>query len=320
MRNRFMITISDIHGTKQYTMHQLIRKLAVWIIVGILLIIALGALFINLLSAKVDKLDEETRKYQHVQQLLLTQNLQLQKSKKRLEEKIKAKGEELALMDQQLSEIEKIIGIQPDISDAFDSRLATAKAKSLQRLDAAKLTVAELSLLNRSVPTGLPLKRYKHFTDYFGYRIHPILKTRTFHFGLDISADSGTPVYAPADGVVEYAKWKKGYGNFMLVTHPFGFKTAYGHLKKFAKREGDIVKKGDLIAYVGNTGRSTGAHLHYEVRYLYKWLNPMEFVKWSPKTYRKVMQKERLVHWKQLLELLKIRYTIDSRKEDLTKG
>ena len=319
MRNRFMITISDIHGTRQYTMHQLIRKLAVWIIVGIVILIALGALFIKVLSAKVDKLDEQTRRYQSVQQMLLKQNLQLQEAKKHLETKISAKGQELALMDQQLSEIEKIIGIKPDISDAFDSRLANAKAKSLKRLDAAKLTVAELTLLNRSVPTGLPLKHYKRISDKFGYRIHPILKTRIFHFGLDFSAKTGTPVYAPADGVVEYAKKKKGYGNFMLITHPFGFKTAYGHLQKFAKKEGDIVKKGDLLAYVGNTGRSTGPHLHYEVRYLYKWLDPMEFVKWSPKTYRHVMQKESLVHWKQLLDLLKIRYSIE-HKGDQAKG
>ncbi len=308
MRNRFMITISDIHGTRQYTMHQLIRKLALWIVLGVVALIALGALYIKVLSAKVDKLDEETERYREIQQMLLKQNLQLQQAKTGLETKIRAKGEELAHMNEQLSEIEKIIGIEPDISDAFDTRLQKAKVRSLQRLDAKKLTVAELALLNRSVPTGLPLKHYKRITDRFGYRIHPIFKTRTFHFGVDFSARKGTPVYAPADGVVEFAKRKKGYGKFMLLTHPFGFKTAYGHLSRFAKREGDIVKKGELIAYVGNTGRSTGAHLHYEVRYLYKWLDPMEFVKWLPKSYRHVMQKESLVHWNELLELLKKRY------------
>ncbi len=308
MRNRFMITISDIHGTKQYTLHQLVRKLALWIIGGVIAVIAMGALFIHLLSGKVEKLDHETKRYQQIQQMLLTQNSTLMQNKKELEAKIAQKSDQLQLMNEQLSQIEKIIGIQPDISDAFDQRLEKAKAKSLEKLKAAKLTVAELSLLNRTVPTGMPLKSYTRLSDRFGYRTHPILKTRAFHFGLDFAAPAGTPVYAPADGVIEYAKYKKGYGKFMLLNHPFGFKTAYGHLSRFAKEEGDFVKKGDLIAYVGNTGRSTGAHLHYEVRYLYKWLDPMHFIHWSPDTYRSVMAKERLVHWQDLLALMKLRY------------
>ena len=218
-------------------------------------------------------------------------------------------------MNEQLSDIEKIIGLEPSVQDAFDNRVARAKEKSLENVKAAKLSVAELSLLNESIPTGMPLKEYKRITDKFGYRMHPIfVGERIFHFGLDIAADVGTPVYAPADGVVEYAKKKGGYGKFLLINHPFGFKTGYGHLSRYAVKAGDYVSKGDLVAFTGNTGRSTGPHLHYEVRYLYKWLDPMLFVKWSPETYRSIMRKVRPVNWNQLLAQLRARYGLRNDK------
>ena len=315
MRNKLMITISDVHGSKQYTVHQLIRKLALWLILGVVIIIVGGAFFIKMLSSKIDDLDKKTDQYKQVQQFLVTENGKLQNIKNSLEKKISHKGVELKLMNEQLSEIEKIIGLKPDISDAFDERVALAKEKSIENVKAAKLSVAELTLLNHSIPTGMPLKTYKRITDKFGYRMHPIfVGERIFHFGLDIAAKVGTPIYAPADGVVEYAKKKGGYGKFLLINHPFGFKTGYGHLSKYAVKPGDYVSKGDLIAYVGNTGRSTGPHLHYEVRYLYKWLNPMSFVNWSSDTYRSVMQRERIVNWKELLAQLKERYGLKNEK------
>ncbi len=308
MKNKFMITISDINGTKQYTLHQLMRKLVWWIIIGVIAIIAFGAIFIKTLSSKIDDLDKKTQQYKQTQKMLVVENSKLQNVKNTLEKKIAHKGQELNAMNEQLSEIEKIIGLKPDISDAFDERLEQAKQKSLQNVHSAKLSIAELTLLNHSVPTGVPLKHYKRITDKFGYRMHPILHERIFHFGIDFATDIGTPVYAPADGVVEYAKKKGGYGNFLLINHPFGFKTGYGHLSKFAVKSGTYVSKGDLVAYTGNSGRSTGPHLHYEVRYLYKWLNPMSFIKWSSKTYLTAMQHERIVNWNELLTQLKQRY------------
>ncbi len=303
-----MITISDINGTKQYTLHQLMRKLVWWIIIGVIAIIAIGAIFIKTLSSKIDDLDEKTQQYKATQKMLIVENSKLQNVKSTLEKKIEHKGQELNSMNDQLSEIEKIIGLKPDIADAFDERLEQAKQKSLQNVHTAKLSLAELTLLNHSIPTGMPLKHYKRITDKFGYRMHPILHERIFHFGVDIATNVGTPVYAPADGVVEYAKEKGGYGNFLLINHPFGFKTGYGHLSKFAVKSGTYVSKGDLVAYTGNSGRSTGPHLHYEVRYLYKWLNPMSFMKWSSKTYLATMQHERIVNWDELLSQLKQRY------------
>jgi len=296
-----MITISDVKGSKQYTLHQLIRRLVLWVIVAVVVIIAIGAVLLNVLSSKVDNLNQLTLELKDSQQSLTKKN-------NTLEQNIISKAQALESMDEQLVEIEKIIGLEPSISDAFDNRAEVAKQKSLQNLQSAKLSVAELSILNRSIPTGSPLKNYKRVTDGFNYRMHPILHKRVFHFGLDFAAKVGTPIYSPADGVVAYAKRKGGYGKFLLINHPFGFSTAYGHLDGYAVKEGTYVYKGDLIAYVGNTGRSTGPHLHYEVRYLYKWLNPQPFVNWSENSYQRVMKEERLVKWKNLLEQLRDRY------------
>ncbi len=302
-----MITISDVKGSKQYTLHQLIRRLVLWVIVAVVAIIAIGAVLLNILSSKVDNLNHLTSELKDSQQSLTKKN-------SILEQNIISKAQALESMDEQLVEIEKIIGLEPSISDAFDNRAEIAKQKSLQNLKSAKLSVAELSILNRSIPTGSPLKNYKRITDKFDYRIHPILHKRVFHFGLDFAAKVGTPIYSPADGVVAYAKRKGGYGKFLLINHPFGFSTAYGHLNDYAVKEGTYVYKGDLIAYVGNTGRSTGPHLHYEVRYLFKWLNPQPFVNWSQKSYQRVMKEERLVKWKSLLEQLRDRYMIKEKQ------
>lgn len=102
----------------------------------------------------------------------------------------------------------------------------------------------------------------------FGYRIHPIFKTRRLHTGVDLAARSGTPIYAAGDGVIEYYKWASGYGNKIEVKHVNGYETAYGHLSRFVDGlgVGDRVRQGQLIGYVGSTGQSTGPHLHFEIK------------------------------------------------------
>ncbi len=102
----------------------------------------------------------------------------------------------------------------------------------------------------------------------FGYRISPFTGRKEFHRGLDIASHKKTPIIAPADGVVTYAGKKWLMGNMLVIEHGYGMKTRYGHLFKILKKKGERVKRGEIIALMGNTGRSTGPHLHYEV-----WLN-----------------------------------------------
>lgn len=102
----------------------------------------------------------------------------------------------------------------------------------------------------------------------FGYRIHPIFKTRKLHTGVDLAAPAGTPIYAGGDGVIQWYKWQSGYGNKVEIKHVNGYETAYGHMSRYADglREGSRVRQGQVIGYVGTTGQSTGNHVHYEVK------------------------------------------------------
>ncbi len=101
----------------------------------------------------------------------------------------------------------------------------------------------------------------------FGYRIHPIFKTRRLHTGVDLAAPTGTPIYAAGDGVITYYKWQSGYGNKVEIQHVNGYETAYGHMSRYADGlgVGSKVRQGQVIGYVGSTGQSTGPHLHFEV-------------------------------------------------------
>ena len=103
-------------------------------------------------------------------------------------------------------------------------------------------------------------------TSNFGMREDPFTGARKMHAGIDIAAQPGTPVYAPADGTVIYSGHEAGYGNLVIVDHGYGVQTFYGHLSESFVKAGQKVKRGDKIAAIGNTGRSTGPHLHYEVR------------------------------------------------------
>jgi murein DD-endopeptidase MepM/ murein hydrolase activator NlpD len=140
-------------------------------------------------------------------------------------------------------------------------------------------------------------------TSKFGYRTHPTLKSKEFHRGSDMKAKMKTPVYATADAIVEYAGYhkKSGYGRLVILKHNYGFKTLYGHLNKVVIKSGTFVKKGDLIAYTGNSGMSNGPHLHYEVRFMSRPVNPFWFIKWNAQNYNTIFEKEKKIPWQSLI-------------------
>jgi len=112
----------------------------------------------------------------------------------------------------------------------------------------------------------------------FGARADPFTGEQGTHYAIDIASAVGQPVRAPADGIVVKAEWSNGYGNVIYISHGYGFSTRYGHLSAYAVHAGDHVKRGDVIGYVGSTGRSTGPHLHYEVRVNNVPVNPLEYI------------------------------------------
>lgn len=131
-----------------------------------------------------------------------------------------------------------------------------------------------------SIPAIIPVSKrdLRAAIGPFGWRIDPIYKTRAMHTGMDFPAETGTNVYATGDGVVENVEsnyW--GYGNIVLINHGFGYKTLYAHLSEFNTKIGQKVKRGDLIGYVGSTGKSTAPHLHYEVWKNGEKVNPVNF-------------------------------------------
>ncbi|MFO6446619.1 M23 family metallopeptidase [Erythrobacter sp. NE805] len=128
-----------------------------------------------------------------------------------------------------------------------------------------------------SVPSRMPLEGAA-LTSGFGMRYHPVLGGRRQHQGIDLAAPTGTPVYATADGVVSRADLYSTYGLYISINHGASMETRYAHLSRLAVTAGDTVKKGDLIGYVGSTGRSTGPHLHYEVRVDGLAVNPIPYM------------------------------------------
>lgn len=137
----------------------------------------------------------------------------------------------------------------------------------------------EKNMFYASKPGICPLMRndYYRISDYFGKRYHPVFKMWKEHTGVDYAAMQGTPVYSTGNGKVVAIGWDNGYGNRVVVDHGFGYITIYAHLHKITVSEGDIVKRGKLVGLVGNTGVSTGPHLHYEVRKNGKPLDPLLF-------------------------------------------
>ena len=163
---------------------------------------------------------------------------------------------------QEAEKIEKQLVVQ---SKSFDEvvKLAKNKEKMLAHLPAIQ---------------PVQNKDLKRMASGYGWRIHPILKTRRFHYGMDFTAKTGTPIYATADGIVTHAGWKaNGFGIHVVIDHGYGYETLYGHMSKVAVKKGQKVKRGQIIGYVGNTGLSAGPHCHYEVHVNGKKVNPINY-------------------------------------------
>ena len=129
--------------------------------------------------------------------------------------------------------------------------------------------------------------------------MHPFYKIRKFHKGVDFSARKGTPIYATGDGVVKVVKRsRKGYGNMIIIDHGYGYETLYAHMSKFNVRQGQKVKRGDVIGYVGSTGLSMAPHLHYEVHKDGRPVNPIYYFHndLTPDDYALMIEKDRHTH------------------------
>ncbi len=158
--------------------------------------------------------------------------------------------------------------------------------------------IVELSLTHedklRSIPSIQPIsnKDLKRTASGYGWRIDPVYKTRTFHKGMDFTAETGTPIFATGNGTVTSAGWQRGYGYTVDIDHGYDYVTRYAHMDKVGVKKGQKVNRGDEIGLVGNTGKSTGPHLHYEVIHKGSPVNPINyyFMDLSPEEYETMVQ------------------------------
>lgn len=301
MRERFSIVITDIHGSKHYNLHQIIKKVIVYVILTIIAIIIIGAFSISYLASSVDTLEAKKEGLAKVYKKLKTENTAVNKS-------ILEKSEELESLNSKMDELEELIGVKP----------SSEEIPLAQRVDLATVSTLQKKLLFKNIPNGFPVKN-EGITGKFGWRKHPIVKRREFHNGIDLRAKMKTKIYAPADGVVNFAGFhkKSGFGVLVILDHNYGFRTLYGHMKKVAVKKGDIIRKGDLIGYTGNSGLSSGPHLHYEVRFIQAAIQPLNFMKWDMKNYDTIFKKEKHIQWQSLINLMSSQALIPQAQQSL---
>ncbi|WP_061039472.1 M23 family metallopeptidase [Vibrio coralliirubri] len=203
----------------------------------------------------------------------------------------------IQLLGKRVFDVESVLGLA-------DEELLTDDISLEDRIDAAAVDSAVRATMFRLIPNDSPMA-YQRISSSYGSRTNPISGKRHVHTGIDLTCKRGEDIIAPADGVIETVRpSKKGFGNFITMRHSFGFMSSYAHLQKFKVRSGQFVSKGDVIASCGNSGNSTGPHLHYEVRFLGRSLNPQYLMDWTPENFNYVFEKEKKVKWGPLVQLI----------------
>ena len=278
-----MITITDLNGSRNFVLGDVIKRIALYIVLVFVLIGVLNTFYVRYLL-------ETTNEAKELMSDLQRQNSMINEAKQ-------ASQLELERLEGKISELGEQYGV--DLNTSLEN------ATFVQDIEKIMLSVAETKALFEGIPNGDPTGGKGRISDHYGYRTHPVLHHKQMHAGLDFAMPVGTPIYATANGVVLSAGIQPGYGHMVEIRHNFGFGTRYGHLNgKYAVKQGDFVKKGDIIAYSGNSGLSTGPHLHYEIRFISKPLNPINFVNWKQENYKDIFQKEGQIQWQSLVKLL----------------
>jgi len=291
MNNHFTITINDDNGVKQFNLHQFVKKAVLYAVIflGFISLSAVGTILY--LNSTVDKIEKKRLEMEVAYANLKLKNSELDETMKDTQRALNTKKKELVEVSDSLSEIELMIGLSHPVEVALK-----------ERVNLTKLNSENMATMFQFIPSGSPVE-YRGITSKFGYRMHPTLNRREFHRGTDMRAKMNTPVYATADGIVEWAGYHKssGYGKLIILQHNYGFRTYFGHLNKIVVKSSQFVKKGDLIAYTGNSGMSNGPHLHYEVRFISRSVNPYWFIKWNVKNYKEIFEKEKKIPWQSLI-------------------
>jgi len=297
MRNYFTITISDVHGSRHYSFKHFFKRFA-WAIVGVFFLIwVAGGFSLWWLTSEAELLEQQNKAkidaYNESLIKLRADYVDLLEDRDSIESALSEKSAQIEFLDQSLQNLEELVGIDAE---------APEQLPYAERVKSVQLNSLGKAMMMTMIPSGHAIANYRGLTSKFGYRIHPILKKRHMHGGIDYRSQTGDEVIATADGVVSYSAYNKGsgFGNLITIVHANGFKTRYGHLSQRSVKTGQVVRKGQKIGEVGSTGRSSGPHLHYEVWFLHHKLNPGPFDKWTLEKYDEIFEKVKGVPWASL--------------------
>jgi len=282
---RLVLMISDKNGSRHINVSMIFRQVMLYVVLFLFSLVFFIAVSIGVFRREIDYINEKTSLIEEYNETILLSNATLS-------EEFNQRLEEIAIASDKVDNLESVVGVDNTVSENL-----------VDRVDVASITAAQKAFFMKFIPNGYPISAISGITDQFGTRYHPILKDTRQHTGTDFAASVGTPVYATADGVVDMADsgWNGGYGKIVKVTHSFGFRTYYAHLSEVLVKSGTFVKKGQIIAKSGSSGVSTGPHLHYEVRFLEKPINPVYFIQWDMKHFDSIFKKERSIAWDSLL-------------------
>lgn len=294
MRDRYRITITGHRQSWHFAPTTAMQKLIVGGTIAFAVVLVLGGLLIGGLDLRVSSLNDTVAGLGQSRQEIATNNQALLRERKRLQDALAAKNRELELFTSEIDRIEVLVGLQAVPGMGIYGRIDLAQQVALQ-----KRTMLD------SIPSGYPVQD-SYITSRYGKREHPVLNRDAFHNGVDLKAVRGTPVLASAKGVVEWAgqHQSSGLGRMVRLVHNFGFESIYGHLTKVEVKVGQYVRQGDLLGYTGSTGLTDGPHLHYEVSYLNRRLNPVPFLEWNLENYGAVFASEEQVQWESLTEMI----------------
>jgi len=277
------------------------KKIFAYIVFFLIMIGVVTVAYTKYLENSVMQLDAKKRDIERRYVNLGEQKEMLLAKIDHLKNTIKSQKKESRTLEAQISSLGEELEHSKNILGINDEGF-----KLNSNIDYSKLSIAQKQVIMHFVPNGKPIMGRRESSG-FGWRIHPIYGRKIFHRGLDFSAPIGTKVMATANGIVETIRYNdgSGYGNLIMIKHNYGFRSVYAHLDSMRVKVGDYVTKGQVIAKSGNSGRSTGPHLHYEVRYLDKILNPKIFVTWNDRNFVDTIKKENRVQWHSLIKATK---------------
>jgi len=298
VKHRISITISDIRGAKHYSVSAFIKKfgllvLSLSLVITVILMLSYIWTYHQYEELKIRNYQAESaflERMQHYQ----SQRDRIVAEKKQLLNELSHTERQVAFLDQTLQSLEDLVGTRQS-EEGFDFE---------ERIKFLQLSALEKQFLLQALPRGRPVLEFQGVTSGYGWRNHPVRNTREFHAGIDYRGNRGDAVIATADAIVEYAGYNKnsGYGNLVILIHAFGFRTYYAHLDSINVRSGQYISYGETLGGVGSTGVSTGPHLHYEVTFIHRKLNPEPFVGWSLERYDDVFEEVEEVPWGSLVQ------------------